>query len=72
MTTTCLSAARLTFTAHRHFEDGVWWADSPQIPGFTAIADDPAELFRLVAEAPDVYLGWPCGEYTTVLMHKGA
>lgn len=57
-----------TFTARRHVEDGSWWADSDQIPGWTAVANDEAELYRLVCEAPAVYLGWPAGEYNVVLL----
>ena len=57
-----------TFTARRHCEDGVWWAESDQLPGWTAVADDCDELWRLVSETPAVHLGWQPGTYTVVLL----
>lgn len=57
-----------TFYARRHFTDGCWWADSEQLPGWTAVADDEDELYRLVCESPAVYLDWPEGGYSVVLL----
>lgn len=63
-----MATAGGTFTARRHHEDGCWWADSEQAPGWTAAADTPEELLRLVSEAPAFLWGWPEG-YTVVLRH---
>jgi hypothetical protein len=61
-----------TFCAQEHTESGSRWADSAQLPGFVAVAADRDELFRLVREAPEVYLGWPAGGYSTVLITAAA
>lgn len=45
-----------------HHENGSVWADSPDVQGWTAIADDKAALDVLVDEARDVIFrpnGWP-------------
>lgn len=34
-----------------HTEDGTWWADSPTIPGFYAMADTRQELLHEVRES---------------------
>lgn len=34
-----------------HAEAGTWWAESPALPGFTAVAEDFAGVRALVAEA---------------------
>jgi hypothetical protein len=65
---TTVAAAGRTFIARRHYEDGCWWADSDQAPGWTAAADTPTELYRLVHEAPEVLWGWPEGQYTVALL----
>jgi predicted RNase H-like HicB family nuclease len=33
-----------------HHEDGCWWAESPDIKGWTAVADSHAEIVQLVEE----------------------
>jgi predicted RNase H-like HicB family nuclease len=33
-----------------HYEEGGWWADSPDLKGWTAIADTYEELAELVEE----------------------
>lgn len=39
---------RVTVTYHR--EAGTWWADSEEVPGYTAVADALGELRTLVSE----------------------
>jgi predicted RNase H-like HicB family nuclease len=38
-------------TVQYHREEGTWWAESDQLPGFTAVADSFIELARLVRES---------------------
>jgi predicted RNase H-like HicB family nuclease len=33
-----------------HHEDGSWWAESPEVKGWTAVADSYAEIVKLVEE----------------------
>jgi predicted RNase H-like HicB family nuclease len=33
-----------------HLEDGAWWAESPDVRGWSAAADDLVDLHRLVEE----------------------
>jgi predicted RNase H-like HicB family nuclease len=33
-----------------HYEDESWWAESPDIKGWTAVADTHAEIVQLVEE----------------------
>ncbi|MEX1009159.1 MAG: hypothetical protein WD271_15145 [Acidimicrobiia bacterium] len=33
-----------------HEEDGLWWADSPDVPGFSATAEELRELRQLARE----------------------
>jgi predicted RNase H-like HicB family nuclease len=33
-----------------HHEDGSWWAESPDVKGWTAVADGYAEIVKLVEE----------------------
>jgi len=33
-----------------HHEDGSWWAESPDVKGWTAVADGYAEIVELVEE----------------------
>lgn len=40
-----------------HLEDGVWWAESPDVPGMTAAAAALVETRALVVEALDELLG---------------
>lgn len=37
-------------TVRYHKEAGTWWAESPNLPGFSAAADSREELRALVAE----------------------
>ena len=60
-----------TFTAWRHHEDGCWWATSPQAPNWTAAANSPDELFRLVSEAPGFLFDWEDG-YSVALIDSGS
>lgn len=39
-----------------HHEDGTWWADSPDVPGFTAVSDTLSELRQMVREGVPFYL----------------
>lgn len=41
-----MSEIRVTY----HHEDGTWWAESVDVPGFTAAADALPELRQLVRE----------------------
>lgn len=34
-----------------HAEAGTWWAESPELPGFTAMAEDFAGIRELVSDA---------------------
>lgn len=38
-----------------HREDGVWWADSPDMPGFSAAGDTFAETRKLAIEDLSFY-----------------
>lgn len=40
-----------------HREDGVWWAESPEVAGLSAAADGLAEVRRLVTGVLDDVLG---------------
>ena len=40
-----------------HHENAVWWAESPDVPGFSAAADDLPAARELVARALDDVLG---------------
>lgn len=40
-----------------HHEDGSWWAESDDVPGFTAAAATFAKLRELTAEGIKFYLG---------------
>lgn len=46
-------------TCHR--EDGVWWAESSQLPGLSAAAGSLDELRVLAAESARFELGLPAG-----------
>lgn len=35
-----------------HYEDGTWWAESTNLPGWTAVADTTDQLNALLREAP--------------------
>lgn len=37
-------------TVRIHNESGVWWAESPEVPGFSAAADTRDELRELIRE----------------------
>lgn len=37
-----------------HHEAGVWWAESDDLPGFSALADNFSDTAALVREAVDV------------------
>lgn len=39
-----------------HQEDGSWWADSPDIAGFTAVGSSLAEVREIVRDGMDFYL----------------
>ena len=39
---------RIAMTYHR--EDGTWWAESEDVPGYTAVADTLGDLRTLVSE----------------------
>jgi predicted RNase H-like HicB family nuclease len=39
--------------------DGQWWADSPDLPNYTAVADSFAELRDLVLEGVEFVVGEP-------------
>ncbi|MFP5332568.1 MAG: type II toxin-antitoxin system HicB family antitoxin [Acidimicrobiia bacterium] len=39
--------------------DGKWWADSPDFPGYTAVADSFTELRDMVMEGIDFVAGEP-------------
>lgn len=34
-----------------HFEEGTWWAESPDIEGLTVVAETFSELHRMVRDA---------------------
>ena len=36
--------------------DGTWWAESPELEGFTAVAETPEALRELIAEGVDFHL----------------
>lgn len=40
-----------------HNEDGAWWAESPDLPGYSAAADTREELETLVFEGVKAFLG---------------
>lgn len=40
-----------------HFEDGLWWAESPDLDGFTVVAPSLAALRVEVREAAAFHLG---------------
>lgn len=40
-----------------HREDGMWWADSPDLDGYTAVGDSIGELQLLVHEGLPFYVG---------------
>lgn len=65
---TSVAATPLTFVATARYSEGAWSAVSNQLPGWTAVADSADELYDLVRESPAVYLGWPEGGYTVVLV----
>lgn len=44
-------------TVRIHHDDGVWWAESPSLPGFSSAADSLAELRSLVREGIEFALG---------------
>lgn len=39
-----------------HLEDGTWWAESPDVAGFTAVGEALPQLRREVREALSFYL----------------
>lgn len=43
----------------RYHCDGQWWADSPDVPNYTAVADSFAELRELVFDGIDFVVGEP-------------
>ncbi|CAL8978671.1 hypothetical protein CELL_02935 [Cellulomonas sp. T2.31MG-18] len=43
-------------TVHYHEEDGSWWADSPDVAGFTAVGHTLTEVRQLVQEGIPFYL----------------
>jgi predicted RNase H-like HicB family nuclease len=45
-----------TISVAYHREDGHWWADSSDLPGYTALASDFNELRLLVAEGIPFFL----------------
>lgn len=44
-------------SVHYHEDDGAWWADSPDIDGWTAAADTLTELRTIVAEGVEFFVG---------------
>lgn len=44
-------------TVSFHNEDGVWWAESDDLPGFSAAADTREELVSLVRDGVAFHLG---------------
>jgi predicted RNase H-like HicB family nuclease len=47
-----VSEIRVTY----HQEEGSWWAESPDVPGFSATAEDLVELRTLVREGLTFHL----------------
>jgi predicted RNase H-like HicB family nuclease len=43
----------------RYHRDNQWWADSPDVPNYTAVADSFAELRDLVFDGIDFVVGEP-------------
>lgn len=43
-------------TVHFHNENGMWWAESPALPGFSSAADSLEELRRLTRDGVDFAL----------------
>lgn len=43
-------------TVEIHHDEGVWWAESPSIPGFSSAADTLSELRRSIHEGVDFAL----------------
>ncbi len=50
-----------TVTVVYHFEDGSWWAESDEVPGFVAGADTFEEARARVREGLEFDLGEPVG-----------
>lgn len=50
-----------TVTVYYRQEDGVWWADSPDIQGWTAAADSYEELRAVIADGVEFALEVPVG-----------
>jgi predicted RNase H-like HicB family nuclease len=47
----------MTITVHYHHEDGRWWADADDAPGFTAAGETFTEVRDLVRDGLAFHLG---------------